>query len=127
MKKAIFAGAALLATGVLGATAHPAGASLGCGVTIDVHNKTNSAITVQWDNSDSKADVLFGYWAKLGSGSTTVQAGDTASRAFTLDFSCSTGHQYRIKYKQGSNTAWAYFPANTSNWTTSTNPQVNVN
>ncbi len=128
MKKAILAGAALLATGVVGAAAHPAGASPGCGVTLDVHNRTNSAITVQWDDSDSRGFVFVaGTWKKLGSGSTTIQSGDTGSRAFTLDLSCNTDHQYRIKYKQGTSTSYVYFPKNTSYWTTSTNPHIDVN
>ena len=49
LKKAIVTGAALLttlggATAVGAATALPAAASTGCGVTIKVHNQTNSAI-----------------------------------------------------------------------------------
>jgi hypothetical protein len=49
MKKAIVTGAAVLttlggATAVSAATALPAAAGSGCGVTIKVHNLTNSAI-----------------------------------------------------------------------------------
>jgi hypothetical protein len=132
MRKAIFAGT-LLATALSGATtfgalnALPASASAGCGVTVHVHNQTKSPITVQWNQSDSRAKWVFaGPWAKLGSGSTTISAGATGSQAFTLDFSCSTDHQYRVHYTQGSNSAYGYFPANTSNWTNSNSPNVNV-
>jgi hypothetical protein len=128
MKKAIVAGAAALITtfggaAVGAATALPAAASAGCGITVHVHNKTNSAIKVQWDKSDSRTDP--GWWKKLGSGSTTVQASSTGSKAFTLDFSCSTWHQYRVHYTRGSNSGYAYYPG-PSSWTTKSSFTVNV-
>jgi hypothetical protein len=128
MKKAIFAGAALLATAAAGGvTAGSAGAATGCGVTVKVHNNSSSAITVQWDQSDSRAHyIVAGPWKKLGSGTTTVQPGATGSKAFTLDFSCSTDHQYRVHYTKGSSSGYGYFPANTSNWTTNNSPTVQV-
>ena len=133
MRKAIFAGAALVATAFGGATAVggltalPASASAGCGVTVHVHNQTKSPITVQWDQSDSRARyIISGPWAKLGSGSTTIAAGDSGSKAFTLTFSCSTDHQYRVHDTQGSNSSYGYFPADTSNWTQSNSPDVYV-
>jgi hypothetical protein len=129
MKRAMFAAAAMLATAVSGATAQPAGASAaGCGVTVRVNNERSAAITVQWAQSDSRARVftVAGPWKKLGSGTATIQAGDTGSKAFTLDFSCSTEHQYRVHYTQGSNSAYVYFPRNRSDWTTSTRPIVHV-
>jgi hypothetical protein len=128
MKKAIVTGAALLvttfggATAVGAATALPAAASAGCGVTIYVHNQTNSAIKVQWDKSDSRTDP--GWWKKLGSGSTTIQASSTGSKAFTLDFSCKTKHQYRVHYTRGSNSGYAYYPV--TGWTTKSSFTVNV-
>jgi len=127
MRKAIVTGAALLTTAFGAATAPPAGATAGCGVTVHVHNQTNSAITVQWDQSDSRAKFLAaGPWKKLGSGSTTIQASDTGSKAFTLDFSCGTKHQYRVHYTRGSSSAYAYYPKNRSLWTTNANPTVEV-
>jgi len=127
MRKAIVTGAVLLATAFGAATAPPAGATAGCGVTVRVHNQTNSAITVQWDQSGSRAKfVVAGPWKKLGSGSTTIQASDTGSKAFTLDFSCSTKHQYRVHYTQGSSSAFAYYPKNRSLWTTNASPTVEV-
>ena len=106
------------------ATALPAAASgPGCGITIHVHNTTNSAIKVQWDKSNSRTDP--GWWKKLGSGSTTIQASATGSKAFTLDFSCSTKHQYRVHYTQGSNSGYAYYPSSSS-WTTKSDFTVNV-
>jgi hypothetical protein len=130
MRKAIVTGAVLLTTAfgaATAATAPPAGATAGCGVTVHVHNQTNSAITVQWDQSDSRAKVVVaGPWKKLGSGSTTIQASDTGSKAFTLDFSCKTKHQYRVHYTQGSNSAFAYYPKNRSLWTTNASPTVEV-
>ena len=128
MRKVIFAAAAVLATAVSGAAAHPALASTGCGVTVSVHNKTTSALTVQWAQSDSRVQVfgIAGPWKELGSGSTTIQAGDTASKAFNLDFSCSTAHQYRVHYTQGNSSAYRYAPKDTSNWTTTTTPSVTV-
>jgi hypothetical protein len=128
MRRAIFAAAAVLATAVPALSADPAGASAGCGVTVHVDNEKASAITVQWTKSDSRVRVfgIAGPWKKLGSGTTTIQAGQNGSKAFTLDFSCSTVHQYRVHYTQGSNSGYAYFPANTSNWTTVTNPTVHV-
>jgi hypothetical protein len=130
MKKAIIAGVALLSSaGALAgvAAAHPASASIGCGITVYVHNKTNSDITVQWDQSDSKLDSMFATWKKLGSGTTTIHAGNTASRAFTLDFSCASGHQYRVHYTKPGSSAYAYAPANLANVSYSTTPDVNVN
>jgi len=127
MRKAIVTGAVLLTTAFGAATAPPAGATAGCGVTVHVHNQTNSAITVQWDQSGSRAKfVVAGPWKKLGSGSTTIQASDTGSKAFTLTFSCSTKHQYRVHYTQGSNSAFAYYPKNRSLWTTNASPTVEV-
>jgi len=127
MRKAIVTGAVLLATAFGAATAPPAGATAGCGVTVHVHNQTNSAITVQWDQSGSRAKfVVAGPWKKLGSGSTTIQASDTGSKAFTLDFSCNTKHQYRVHYTQGSSSAFAYYPQNRSLWTTNADPTVQV-
>ena len=128
MKKAIVTGAALLVTTFGGATAVgaaaalPAAASPGCGVTVHVHNKTNSTIKVQWDKSDSRTDP--GWWKKLGSGSTTIQASSTGSKAFTLDFSCKTKHQYRVHYTRGSNSGYAYYPV--TGWTTKSSFTVNV-
>jgi hypothetical protein len=127
MKKAIVTGAALLttlggATAVGAATALPAAAGAGCGVTIHVHNLTNSAIKVQWAKSDSRTDP--GWWKKLGSGSMTIQASDTGSKAFTLDFSCSTKHQYRVHYTKGSSSGYAYYPV--SSWTTKSSFTVKV-
>jgi hypothetical protein len=131
MKKAIVTGAALLttvggATAVSAATALPAAGGSGCGVTIKVHNLTNSAIKVQWNKSDSRAHLLTGpgWWKKLGSGSQTIQASDTGSKAFTLDFSCSTKHQYRVHYTKGSSSGYAYYP--TSGWTTKPSFTVKV-
>ena len=133
MKKAIVTGATLLtttvggATAVSAATALPAAGGPGCGVTIKVHNLTNSAIKVQWNKSDSRAHLLTGpgWWKKPGSGSQTIQASDTGSKAFTLDFSCSTKHQYRMHYTKGSNSGYAYYPA-TSGWTTKPSFTVEV-
>ncbi len=128
MKKAIVTGALLMTT-LGGATAAgavsalPAAASSGCGITIHVHNKANSAIKVQWDKSDSRTNP--GLWKKLGSGSTTIQPSATASKAFTLDFSCSTKHRYRVHYTQGSNSGYAYYPSSSS-WTTKSNFTVKV-
>jgi len=133
MKKAIVTGAALLITTFGGATAAgaaaalPAAASTGCGITVHVHNQTNSAIKVQWDKSDSRADFFTGpgWWSKLGSGSMTIQPSTTGSKAFTLDFSCSTKHQYRVHYTRGSSSGYAYYPG-TSSWTTKASFTVNV-
>jgi len=131
MKKAIVTGAALLTTlggaaAVSAATALPAAAGTGCGITVHVHNKTNSAIKVQWNKSDSRAHFITGpgFWKKLGTGSQTIQASDTGSRAFTLDFSCSTKHQYRVHYTQGNSSGFANYPV--SGWTTKSSFTVNV-
>lgn len=89
---------------------------------------TNSAITVQWDQCDSRAEFFTGagWWKKIGSGSTKIQAFDTGSKAFTLDFSCSTKHQYRVHFTQGSNSGYVYYPEDTSQWTTVSSPTVEV-
>ena len=63
---------------------------------------------------------------EVGSGSTTIQASGTGSKAFTLDFSCSTKHQYRVHYTRGSSSRYAYHPKNTSSWTTKSSFTVNV-
>jgi membrane peptidoglycan carboxypeptidase len=111
---------------ISGAAAAPAGAAPGCGVTVHVHNQRNSTITVQWAKSDSRAHTLAGagWWKKLGSGSQTIQASDTGSKAFTLDFSCSTKHQYRVHYTKGSSSGYVYYPANS--WTTKSSFTVKV-
>jgi len=131
MKKALISGAAMLTmlTGGLAATTVPASASQGCGVSVEVHNHRSSDITVKWASSDSRAKVwnIPGNWKQLGSGTTTVHPGDIGSKAFTLDLSCSTPHQYRVYITQGSNSFYADFPANTSNWTTSASPHLDVN
>jgi hypothetical protein len=128
MKKAIVTGALLMTalggvTAAGAATALPAAASSGCGVTIHVHNKTNSAIKVHWNDSDSRTNP--GLWKKLGSGTTTIQASDTGSKAFTLDFSCSTQHRYRVYYTRGGNSGYVYYPG-PSAWTTKSSFTVNV-
>jgi hypothetical protein len=114
------------AVGGAGAAAAPAGAAAGCGITVHVHNHFKSAITVQWAKSDSRAHLITGpgLWKKLGSGTTKVNAGKTGSKAFTLDFSCGTEHQYRIHYTHGKNSGYAYFPKDRSQWTT--NPSFTV-
>jgi hypothetical protein len=126
MRKAIVTGALLIttfgeATAVGAAAALPAAASPGCGITIHVKNNTTSAIKVQWDKSDSRAKLLTGpgWWKKFGSGSTTIQASSTGSKAFTLDFSCSTKHQYRVHYTRGSSSGYAYYPGTSSRTTKS--------
>jgi hypothetical protein len=82
---------------------------------------------VQWAQSSSRAYyILAGPWRSLGSGTTTIQAGTSGSKAFTLDFSCSTSHQYRVHYTHGNSSAYGYFPANTNNWTTSNSPDITV-
>jgi plastocyanin len=123
MRTAILAASAVLATAFSGAAAAPALAGPGCGVTVHVHNQLKSAaITVQWSKSDSRIHTIAGpgFWKKLGSGTTKVKAGKTGSKAFTLDFSCSTKHQYRIHYTHGNSSAYAHFPKDTSDWTTQT-------
>ena len=131
MKKAIASGAALLfitlggATAASAATALPAGGP-GCGITVHVHNVSKSTIKVQWSKSDSRARVLSvpGPWKKLGSGTTTIQSSKTGSKAFTLDFSCSTAHQYRVHYTKGSSSGYVYYPK--SGWTTNASFTVKV-
>jgi hypothetical protein len=131
MKKAIASGAALLVTTLGGATAAnaatalPAG-GLGCGITVHVHNTTKSTIKVQWSKSDSRAHTIAGpgFWKKLGSGTTTIQSSKTGSKAFTLDFSCSTEHQYRVHYTKGNSSGYVYYPKN--GWTTSRSFTVKV-
>jgi hypothetical protein len=54
----------------------------------------------------------------------TIQASDTGSKAFTLDFSCSTKHQYRVHYTKGSSSGYAYYPV--SSWTTKSSFTVKV-
>jgi len=130
MKKALISGAAMLTllTGGLAATALPASASPGCGTTVEVHNHRSSDITVKWGSSDSRAKVwgVAGPWKDLGAGTSTVHSGAIGSKAFTLDLSCSTPHQYRVYLTQGSNSFYANFPSNTSNWTTSNRPHLDV-
>jgi hypothetical protein len=124
--KAILACAALVtatAGGVVAAL--PASASQGCGVTIDVHNKRSSDITVKWTDSDSRAWIwpgVAGTWKQLDTGTTTVSSGATKSHAVTLDLSCSTLHNYRLYVDKGSGgTGFVYI-----DWTTNANPKVDV-
>jgi hypothetical protein len=127
-KTGILATTALFVAGVMGATAHPAAASTGCGVSLDVHNKTSSDITVDWADSDSRAKVVVaGTWKELDTGTTVVSPGAITAHAVTLDLSCSTNHQYRLEVNQNGSSWFVYFPANTSNWTKDASPHVDVN
>jgi hypothetical protein len=133
MKKALISAVASLTllTGGLAATAitaAPASASQGCATTVEVHNHRTSDITVKWASSDSRAKVwgVAGPWKELGSGTTTVHSGAIGSKAFTLDLSCNTPHQYRVYLTQGSNSFYANYPTSTSIWTTSNRPHLDI-
>lgn len=109
MKKRIplIAAASVLATtGVVGLVG--SSASAGCGATVEVHNLRSSAITVDWEDSDSRSGantpfgVVAGPWKMLLNNTENyILPGDTESRAIVLDFPCSTLHQFRLEIEQG--------------------------
>jgi hypothetical protein len=128
--RTIVAASALAATGVIGAVSQSASAA--CGVTLEAHNTGNTSATVDWADSDVRIRTwapivgwVNGTWGQVGTGSTTVPAGATRSRAETLAFPCSYQRQYRFEVTEGGSTRWVYFPSS-STWTTNINPHFHV-
>jgi hypothetical protein len=107
----LVAGSALAVAGVTGVSAGTASAGLGCGATVEVHNRSSETMTIHWHHSESQADInpfsgiTGGTWKALFSSSneSTISPGATASRAVDLDLGCSTQHRYRIEWWKGNN------------------------
>lgn len=125
----MFAASALAAGGLAVADSSPAAA--GCGATIEVHNLTGSSVTVHWGDSDARTStVVFGQriagpWAAMSSGTTTIAAGATGSKAVTLNLSCSIDRQYRVEVNQNGSSWFEYFPSQTG-WTRDITPHIHA-
>ena len=104
--KAIAAGIALATTGLVGFGAGTA--SAGCGITLELHNRGDDAVTVDFEHSDVKVrGAVFGTWKRIGSGTRTVGAGATVSENFNADLGCNWARDYRIDVNQGSSSWYA--------------------
>jgi hypothetical protein len=119
--RALVAGTALTAAGFIGTSAHPA--SAGCGVNFELHNDSNTGVTVDWDESEVRLKT--GWWKDIGSGSTYVPANSTVSQNFTLDFGCNNQRRYRLDATQDGSSRFVYEPSATG-YTTSTNLHVDI-
>lgn len=124
--KTIFVASALAATGVVGASTHPA--SAGCGVSITVDNDESTSVTVNWAQSQVRVSALGipATWATLGSSSSNVGADSSSSsdeltRAFSLGWGCGLNRQYKISVSNGSSSWFEYF-----GWTTNVNPFIQL-
>ena len=102
---ALVAAATFATVGVASLLSGPATA--GCGVTIEVHNLRDGAITVDWEDSDSRSGVdvfgtiVPGTWRRLLTDTTNhILPGDTESRAVVLDVGCNVLRQYRIEINE---------------------------
>jgi len=115
-------GAALTAVALIGVGGSPV--SAGCGITLELYNSTSATVTVDWDDSDSRlADM---WWKRIGSGSTSIGAGDTVYRNFTVDFGCDWWRQYRIDVNQGGSSWFEYEPS-PSGVTSDITPRITIN
>ena len=128
--KTLFVASALAATGVVGASTHPA--SAGCGVSITVDNDESTSVTVNWAQSQVRVSALGipATWATLGSSSSNVGADSSSSsdeltRAFALGWGCGLNRQYKLSVSNGSSSWFEYFPSS-SGWTTNINPFVQL-
>ncbi len=128
--KTLLAASALAATGVIG-VAHES-ASAGCGVSITVDNDENTAVTVNWAQSQVKIGA-FGIpatWATLGSSSSNVGANsssnsDEVTRAFSLGCGCNFDRRYKISVSDGTSSWYEYIPSSTG-WTQDVTPFVQL-
>ena len=128
--KTILVASALAATGVVGASTHPA--SAGCGVSITVDNDESTSVTVNWAQSQVRVSALGipATWATLGSNSSSIGADSSSSsdeltRAFALGWGCNLDRRYKISVSNGSSTWFEYFPSSTG-WTTSVTPFIQL-
>jgi hypothetical protein len=98
-KLAVVAG--LTTAGFVGAGAGTA--SAGCGITLELHNRGTTAVTVDLADSDVKvSDWLINAWKRIDTGTRRVYGGDTAYETFTADFGCNLFRSYRIEVNYGS-------------------------
>lgn len=91
--KVLIAGAALATAGLAGIGAGTA--SAGCGITLELHNRSNAPVNVDWWDSDVRTGGL-GIWKRLGGEVSHVEPGETVRRTFTADLGCRLARQYRL-------------------------------
>ncbi len=119
--KMFVVGAALAATGAAGGSTT---ASAGCGITLELINNTSASVRVDWEDSDVRlADMP---WKRIGSGSTSIDAGDTVYWNFTTGsiFGCNWWRQYRVDVNQGGSSWFEYAPPNS--YTSSATARVTI-
>jgi hypothetical protein len=98
--KVIVAGVALATAGFVGVGGGTA--SAGCGITLELHNRGSSAVTVDLANSEVKVNgVVFSTWKRIGTGTRYVGPGDTVSTNFDADLGCNWAREYRIDVNRG--------------------------
>jgi hypothetical protein len=98
-KMAVAAGA--ITTGIVAVGA--GSVSAGCGMTLEMHNRGDSSVTVDFDDSKVQViDFAIKPWKRFDSGNRTVAAGDTASESFVTDLGCSLTRNWRIEVNEGS-------------------------
>jgi hypothetical protein len=115
--RAIVAGTALATTGLVGVAAGTA--SAGCGITLELHNRGSSTVSVDLANSDVKIDgMVFSAWKRIGTGTVSVGPGATERANFNADFGCDWARMYRIDVNRGASSWYAN--------TTSVYPTVHV-
>ena len=84
-------------------------ASAGCGITLEMHNRGTSSVTVDLDDSKVQViDFAIKPWKRFDSSSRTVGAGDTASETVVTDLGCSLTRNWRIEVNQGSDSWFVY-------------------
>ena len=115
--RAIIAGTALATTGFVGVSAGTA--SAGCGITLELHNRGSSTVSVDLSNSEVKVDgMVFSTWKRIGTGDLDVGAGAVERANFNADFGCNWARKYRIDVNRGASSWYAN--------TTSVLPTVHV-
>jgi hypothetical protein len=125
----LIAGSAVAIAGAAGVSAGTASAGLGCGATVEVHNRSSQTMTIHWHHSESQADInpfsgiTGGTWKALfnNNNQSTISPGGTASRAVDLDLGCGTLHRYRIEYWKGGNSGNA-----TSAWASGSSAHIDI-
>ena len=98
---------AVMATAAVGATGAGT-ASAGCAITLEVHNRSDVGVTVDWDQSDVRIGGDIPFWKRLGSGDTHVAAGDTVRANFVADLGCGVMRQYRLDVNEGGSSWFTY-------------------
>jgi|SRR5215471_8363593 len=123
MKIRTMAAAGALATAsIVGLQASPAFA--GCNINLSLHNSDSVASQVDW--SQSMVKIQNGFWAKLGTGTSTIQPGATLNTVANTTFNCGANRRWQFYFTQGGASQTKYNP-NSTGWTTSQTINVTTN